>query len=256
MGRVFRAHDPLLDRAVALKFPRRREAGRGGRSLYEARLQSRAAGAHVPEVLEVGELAGQPYFAMRFVDGPTLKTAGREMDLPTRIAVAVRLCDALDAIHEVGLVHRDVNPRNVLLQAGRPAGGDGWWPWVIDFGIAHELPYPNRPVDPRVVGTAPYMAPEQVLGRTAAIDRRTDVYSLGATLYELFSGVQPFSAASSEAILTKALHEEPAPLAEVAPDLPAALGTVVGRCLDKAPERRYPTARAVADELASACAHS
>jgi serine/threonine-protein kinase len=247
MGRVYRAYDPLRGRTVALKFLRRREAGRGGRSLYEARLQSRAASAHVPEVYETGELDGHPYFAMEYVDGPTLMAVRPELPLAARIAVAIGVCHALDAVHEAGLVHRDVNPRNLLV---RRAPAAGWWPYVIDFGIAHELPHPSRPVDPRVVGTAPYMAPEQALGRTAAIDRRTDVYSIGATLYELFSGRRAFAAESSPAILTKALKEDPTPLAEVAPALPPRLGEIVARCLDKAPEHRYPTARAVAAELA------
>jgi serine/threonine-protein kinase len=245
MGQVYAAFDPRLERRVALKFLRRGDGGRGGRALHEARLQARAESPHVPQVYEVGQLDGHSYLAMQYLDGPTLKAARRRMSLDERLATAAALCRALDAIHEVGLVHRDVNPRNVLV---RPTAA-GWWPYVIDFGIAHELPWPSRPVDPRVVGTAPYMAPEQALGRNDRIDRRTDVYSLGATLYELFSGRRPFSAESSEAILTKSLREDPPPLALVAPALPAGVERVVGRCLEKDPDDRYPTARRVAAEL-------
>jgi eukaryotic-like serine/threonine-protein kinase len=246
MGRVYRAHDAGLDRWVALKFQRCREDAGGGHPRLEARLQARVESEHVPKVFEVGDLAGEPYFAMQFIDGPTLKAARREMTFSERLAVAVRICRALDAIHERGLVHRDVNPRNVVL---RRTALDGWWPYVIDFGIARETPCADRPVDPRVLGTASYMAPEQMLGDPSRIDRRTDVYSLGATLYELFSGRRPFAAASSEAILTKALHEDPTPFALVAPTLPDRLGKIIERCLDKAPENRYATARALAADL-------
>ena len=246
MGRVYRAWDPGLDRWVALKFQRCRAAMAGDHLRLEARLLARAESEHVPKVFEVGELAGEPYFAMQFIDGPTLKAARGEMTFGERLGVAVRICRALDAVHERGLVHRDVNPRNLVL---RNTALGGWWPYVIDFGIAREAQDVQRRVDPRVLGTASYMAPEQMLGDASRIDRRTDVYSLGATLYELFSGRRPFAAESSEAILTKALREDPAPLAEVVPTLPHRLGEIVARCLDKAPENRYPTARALAADL-------
>lgn len=247
MGRVYRARDASLDRPVALKFHRYGEPGHGGRTLYEARLQARVESEHVPKVFEVGELDGHAFFAMQLIDGPTLKAARTRLPYEERRTVALRLCEALDEVHARGLVHRDVNPRNVML-AARPDGS--WWPYLVDFGIAHELPHPSRPVDPEVVGTAPYMAPEQALGKIFEIDRRTDVYSLGATLYELFSGQRPFAAESSEKMILRALSEEPEPLSKVAPELPAALGETIGRCLEKDPADRFPTARAVAAGLA------
>jgi serine/threonine-protein kinase len=249
MGRVFRAFDPTLDRHVALKFPRNSEHGHGGRTLYEARLQARVEGEHVPKVYEVGDLAGHAYFAMQFVDGPLLKEARPRLPFDERLTVALRMCDALEEVHARGLVHRDVNPRNVLL-APRPDGS--WWPYLVDFGIAHELPHPSRPVNPEVVGTAPYMAPEQALGKIFQIDRRTDVYSLGATLYELFSGQRPFAAESSEKLILRTLQDDPVPLSAVAPNLPPALGEMVGRCLEKEPADRFPSARAAAAAL-TAC---
>jgi len=251
MGRVFRAFDPALDRPVALKFPRHGEHGHGGRTLYEARLQARVEGEHVPKVYEVGDLAGHAYFSMQLVDGPSLKEARPRLPYDERLTVALRLCDALEEVHARGLVHRDVNPRNVLL-APRPDGS--WWPYLVDFGIAHELPHPSRPVDPVVVGTAPYMAPEQALGKIFQIDRRTDVYSLGATLYELFSGQRPFAAESSEKLILRTLQDDPVPLSAVAPNLPPALGETIGRCLEKEPADRFPSARAAAAALA-ACRH-
>lgn len=248
MGRVFRAFDPALDRPVALKFPRHGEHGHGGRTLYEARLQARVESEHVPKVYEVGDLAGHAYFSMQYVDGPSLKEARPRLPFGERLTVALRLCDALEEVHARGLVHRDVNPRNVLL-APRPDGS--WWPYLVDFGIAHELPHPSRPVDPLVVGTAPYMAPEQALGKIFQIDRRTDVYSLGATLYELFSGQRPFAAESSEKLILRTLQDDPMPLSAVAPHLPPALGETIGRCLEKEPADRFPSARAVAAALAA-----
>lgn len=246
MGRVYRAFDPRLDRPVALKFPRRAEPGRGGRNLYEARLQARVCSQQVPQVYEVGELAGTPYFSMQLIDGPSLKSARSRLTPADRLTVAVLLCDALEEVHACGLVHRDVNPRNVILR--RRADG-GPWPFLIDFGIAHELPHPSRPVDPQIVGTAPYIAPEQALGKIFQTDRRTDVYSLGATLYELFSGQRPFADASSEAMIERSLSEEPVPLTEVRPELPGRLGDVLARCLEKEPTDRYPSTRVLAVEL-------
>lgn len=247
MGRVYRAWDPHLERAAALKFPRFGDSGHGGRILYEARLQARVEGTHVPRVYEVGELDGHAWFAMQLVDGPTLKSARSRLPYDERLTVALRLCDALEEVHARGLVHRDVNPRNVLLSA-RPDGS--WWPYLVDFGIAHEMPHPSRPVDPVVVGTAPYMAPEQALGKVFEIDRRTDVYSLGATLYELFSGERPFADETPQRMILRCLREDPVPLARVAPGLPAALGETIDRCLVKDPAGRFPTARAVAAALA------
>lgn len=253
MGRVYKAFDPLLGRLVALKFPRQAEAGHGGRTLYEARLQARVDSENVPRVYDVGELDGRPYFAMQLIDGPSLKALRNRLPLAEKIAVGVQLCWALEAVHDRGLVHRDVNPRNIIL---RPRPDGGWWPYLIDFGIAHELPFPSRPVDPAVMGTAPYMAPEQATGRLGQIDRRTDVYSLGATLYELLSGRRPFTAESSEALLSKSLREDPEPLGTVAPDLPGALCELVGRCLEKVPADRFPSTRAVAAELRIVAARS
>lgn len=247
MGRVFRAFDPQLERPVALKFPRRAEPGHGGRNLYEARLQARVSSPQIPQVFEVGELAGQPFFAMQLVDGPSLKSARTRLPLGDRLTVAVLLCDVLEEVHACGLVHRDVNPRNIILRR-RPDGSP--WPFLIDFGIAHELPHPSRPVDPQVVGTAPYIAPEQALGKIFQTDRRTDVYSLGATLYELFSGERPFADASSEAMIERSLREVPVPLTTVRPELPARLGAILARCLKKEPADRYPSTRALAVALA------
>lgn len=244
MAQVYRAFDPLRRRRVALKFPRRRD---GEPVPREARLQTRAAGPHVPRVYETGALAGHPYFAMELIDAPTLKLARRQMSFDERLVTAAALSRALDAVHEAGLIHRDLNPRNVLV---RRTAGPGWWPLLIDFGIACELSGAAPPPEAEpVVGTASYMAPEQALGRAELLGRQTDVYSLGATLYELFAGRRPFAAESSQAILTKALHDDPEPLAAVAPGLPAELGEIVGRCLDKRPEARFPTANAVAEGL-------
>jgi serine/threonine-protein kinase len=245
MGRVFRAWDPALERTVALKFVRPGLAA-PGRPLREAKLQAMAAGRWVPAVYDHGELAGHPYLAMALVDGVTLAAARRQMTLGERVELAVRLCAALDSIHRAGVIHRDVNPRNLLVRL-TPKGG--WQPTVIDFGIARELAGAESTDNARVVGTASYMAPEQALGHHHKTSPATDVYSLGATLYELFSGHRPFTAESSEATITKALREDPPPLAQLAPALPPGLGEVVRRCLEKRPGDRYPTATALAADL-------
>ena len=246
MGTVYRAHDATLGRDVALKLLRADDPRFASRLLLEARAQARIEHEHVCRVYEAGEHAGRPYIAMQLVDGPTLKQVAGELTLEQKLRLVRQVAEGVHAAHRVGLVHRDLKPGNVMLE--RTEGGD-WRPYVMDFGLARELDTPAVTVTGQVLGTPWYMAPEQASGGGAAVDRRADVYSLGATLYDLIAGRPPFGGDSSVSVLVRLVNEEPTPLGQVLPQVPGDVQTIVMKCLEKDPARRYESARALADDL-------
>jgi serine/threonine-protein kinase len=247
MGRVYRAVQVKTGRPVALKFLL--EGRRRGRELWEAELQGRVRHPGVLPVLESGRLAGLPWFAMPYVDGESLKAARPRLGLRQALALMAEVARTVEAIHRRGIVHCDLNPRNVLVAPGGDDATGGLRAYVIDFGISQEQRAPWPADTSRVVGTPAYMAPEQALGHLSDLDPRTDVFALGATLYEMASGRRPFSAETCEAVLTKAIQEEPPSLRELDPALPRRLEHIVLRCLEKDPQDRYPTAGSLADAL-------
>jgi len=244
MGRVYHARDGRSGAEVAVKFLL--DARDPEERLREARLQSRVSDPGVLSVVDRGELGRYGWFAMPYVAGCTLKSARRGLELAEANELMVAVCRTVAAIHRTGIVHCDLNPRNVLVGPG-PSGPHH--PWVIDFGIAQEISAPRPWGAQRVVGTPSYMAPEQAMGKNHLLDPRTDIYGLGATLYELASGQRPFAAETSEAILTKAIHEDPRPLSELGAEVPPGLERIVLTCLEKDSEDRYGSADELADEL-------
>jgi serine/threonine-protein kinase len=246
MGRVFSARDPRLGRDVALKFLKDEDAELARRFLVEARAQARVEHPAVCPVWEVGDVEGHLYIAMPLLKGRNLKDAARDMTLEQVVEVVARVADGLHAAHRIGLVHRDVKPGNVLVET-TPDGERR--PWVMDFGLVRDASVEGMTVTGLALGTPWYMPPEQALGRHAAIDRRSDVYSLGVTLYELLAGSLPFVGETPFDVMNRVLTEEPAPPSRHAPGLPADLETIVLKCLEKEPTRRYDSARALADDL-------
>jgi predicted Ser/Thr protein kinase len=238
-GRVHRAWQTDLRRFVALKILECRDPEAISRFEREAVLAARLSHPNIVPVFESGTAGAERYIAMRYVEGSSLRRVRLE---PRQAAEVLR--DAARAVHyahQEGVIHRDLKPHNILLDRdGRP--------WVTDFGVA-------RPTDAgatmtasnMVVGTPGYMAPEQARGETA--DRRTDVYSLGATLYHALTGNPPFDGRERLEIMRKSLHDEPPPPRRVNPAVPAALEAVAVKCMEKDPARRYPDAAALADDL-------
>lgn len=241
MGRVYRARDRRSDRTVALKLLL--HGGDGD----EAALQALPRHPGVLPVLDAGTLGDYPWFTMPFVDGLTLKAAQHGLRMERKLDLMVQAARTVEAIHRAGVVHCDLNPRNLLV-AGPPESAAARL-YVIDFGIACRSTAPCTATSDRVVGTPAYMAPEQALGKRHRVDPRTDVYGLGATLYELVCGRRPFNAETSQAVLTKAIREEPRPIHDFNADVPERLETVVLTCLEKDPADRYPTAEALAGAL-------
>ncbi len=246
MGRVYRAFDPLLRRPVALKVLHSQAPDTLRRFLNEARAQARIDHANVCKVYEVGEVDEKPFLALQLVEGSTLKSAARRMTLDQRVHALRDVAEGVHAAHRLGLVHRDLKPTNVLVETRE----DGTiHPYVVDFGLVRDLEGPGLTATAEAVGTPSYMAPEQVTGERSQIDRRTDVYGLGAIFYELLTGRPPFSGPSGVATMFDVLDRSPLAPRRVAPGTPEDLETIALKCLEKEPHRRYDSARALADEL-------
>ncbi len=246
MGSVYRAFDPTLGRFVALKLIQGDDPRLASRLLIEAQAQARIEHEHVCRIYEAGMEQGRPFIAMQLVEGGTLKDAAGELGLEEKLRLMRAVAEGVHAAHRVGLIHRDLKPSNVMVERGE----NGLLrPWVMDFGLAREIDAPSVTVTGVVLGTPFYMSPEQARGDGSGLDRRSDIFSLGASLYELLSGSPPFAGGSSIDILMRVLNEDPAPIGQRQPGLPLDVQTIVMKCLEKEPARRYDSARALADDI-------
>jgi serine/threonine protein kinase/Leucine-rich repeat (LRR) protein len=273
MGVVFLAHDPALDRPVALKtvLPNQAEGEEVRRRfLREARAAAAVRHDNIVVIHQVGEDRGMPFLAMEYLEGETLEDRLRHdkrLPLAEALRVGEELARALAHAHGKGLIHRDVKPGNIWLEgepaAGAalggpvPGGSPGGATWrrvkLLDFGLSRAgegEPHLTQPGG--IVGTPAYMAPEQARGEE--VDCRCDLFSLGAVLYRLTTGEQPFKGHHTFGVLTALATHRPPPPHTVQPDLPVALSDLVMRLLAKDSANRPSSARAVAEELAALAA--
>ena len=259
MGVVYRAHDEQLDRDVAIKvLPAGsfRDATARARLLREARTASKLNHPHICTIHEVGEADGQAYIAMELVEGQSLsaRLAGGALPVEQVLRYGLQLADALAHAHERGIIHRDLKSANVIIT---PEGRAK----VLDFGLAKRLSgeqlaeATTQTMDSltgpgAVVGTLAYMAPEQLRGQPA--DARSDVWALGVVLYEMAAGQRPFQGQTGFELSSAILSQPPAPL-RPGPSgaLPAELGAVIARCLEKEPAQRYQRSRRSAGRAGS-----
>lgn len=246
MGTVYEAHDLRLNRSVALKFIRGGDPRLAMRLLREARAQASIRHENICKVYEVGEVEGRPYIAMQLVEGGPIWEIAARMSLLEKVVAMRDVSRALHEGHTLGILHRDVKPGNILVEVTEEGR---YHPIVMDFGLAREEGGEKGITETgMLLGTPAYMSPEQARG-SRNIDRRSDVYSLGATLYELLLGEPPFTGDTPVKIVLSVLNDEPVPLRARMQSVPADLDTIVSKCLSKEPDRRYDSAKALADDL-------
>jgi serine/threonine-protein kinase len=247
MGRVFRARDPQLGRDVALKFIRGDDPALIERFVHEARAQARVDHDRICKVFEVGEVEGHPFIAMQLIEGVPLEVAAREMTLEHKLLAVQQVAEGLHEAHRTGLIHRDIKPSNIMVERG----DDGRWrPYLMDFGLAHEPESHGLTITGALIGTPQFMSPEQALGWVRDMDRRSDVYQLGATLYTILAGRPPFTGAMATEVLRQVLEDPPLPLSRSDRGaIPKDVEAIVMKCLRKLPDERYPSARALAEDL-------
>ena len=250
MGEVYKARDPRLHRSVAIKFlrggPKTTLDTRQRRHFdREARAQARIDHPHICKIYEVGEVDGQPYIAMQFIHGSSLAGLQPTMQREAKVRVIQKVAEALHAAHTQNLIHRDIKPANIMVESRQ---NDSWWPYLMDFGLAREVDSNTQTSLGGVEGTPAFMAPEQARGETRLLDPRADIYGLGATLYCVVAGRPPFVGNTTD-VLVSVLLDEPPRLRTFDPAISPALETIVEKCLEKEPERRYASAQALAADL-------
>ncbi|MBX7220448.1 MAG: protein kinase [Blastocatellia bacterium] len=247
MGVVYQARDRRLDRLVALKFIRGGDPTLLERFMQEARSQSRIDHPNVCKVFEVGDVEGMPYIAMQYVDGDSLAKARKWLNLEQQVRIVKEVAEALAAAHRIGIIHRDIKPANILVE--RAADGQ-LMPVVMDFGLARDSTHDiGLTQSGMIMGTPAYMSPEQAAGDINHLDRRADVYSLGAMLFDLLAGRPPFEAVTPMQVVLKVLHDDPPSLERLDPKIPRDLATIAMKCLEKDPSQRYESAQALARDL-------
>jgi len=248
MGVVYKARQISLNRTVAVKMILAGQlAGEADIRRFHAEAEAAANLQHpnIVAIHEVGEHEERHYFSMDYVEGQNLATLVRERPLPpARAAELVKtIAEAIQYAHQRGILHRDLKPQNVLIdEHDRPR--------VTDFGLAkHAGADSNLTQTGAVMGSPSYIPPEQATGRQDQVGPHSDVYSLGAILYQLLTGKAPFVAETPLATLKRVVEEDPVPPSKQNPLVSPDLETICLKCLEKNPERRYPTARALAEEL-------
>jgi serine/threonine protein kinase len=249
MSTVYLARDTTLDRPVAVKVMHREmseQADQLERFRQEARAVAKISHPNVVAVIDAGEDGGYPYIVFEYVEGETLKARINRigaLDVQESLAYAIEIARGLTVAHARKMIHRDIKPQNVLIDAEGRAK-------LTDFGISRQLEQDGMTATGRVLGTTDYVAPEQAMGRGA--DQRSDIYSLGVVLFEMLTGHVPFEADSQVGVAMKHVNEELPDVQGDRPELSAATALVVERATAKDPTKRYADIGEMIDDLSTA----
>jgi serine/threonine-protein kinase len=249
MSTVYLARDATLDRAVAVKVMHREMSEQPDqleRFRQEARAVAKLSHPNVVAVIDAGEDGGHPYIVFEYVEGETLKQRIARLgalDPQEALAYAIEIARGLTVAHARNMVHRDIKPQNVLIDAEGRAK-------LTDFGISRQLEQDGMTATGRVLGTTDYVAPEQAMGH--GVDPRSDIYSLGVVLYEMLIGQVPFHADSQVGVAMKHVNEELPDVQQRRPEVSAAAALVVERATDKDPSQRYQEVGEMIDDLSTA----
>jgi tRNA A-37 threonylcarbamoyl transferase component Bud32 len=249
MSTVYLARDQTLDRQVAVKVMHREmseQADQLERFRQEARSVAKLSHPNVVSVIDAGEDGGHPYIVFEYVEGETLKqriSRNGALEPQEAIAYAIEIARGLSMAHARNMVHRDIKPQNILIDAEGRAK-------LTDFGISRQLEQDGMTATGRVLGTTDYVAPEQAMGHK--VDPRTDIYSLGVVLYEMLVGQVPFSADSQVGVAMKHVNEELPDVQRRRPEVSAAVALVIERSTAKDPNERYQKVSEMIDDLSTA----
>jgi serine/threonine protein kinase len=249
MGIVYKALDPDIDREVAVKTIRfdlisddEEKNELMLRFIREARAAGKLVHPNIITIHDVGKEQDMTYIVMQYIEGPSLQnwiSSKKKFTAPDIVKLMLQLCDALDFAHQSGIVHRDIKPANILLD-------NNGKPHICDFGVAH-VEMSTITQTGATIGTPSYMSPEQVMGKK--IDKRSDIFSLGAIFYELLTGKRPFHGESITTVIYKIVNEEAEPLTQIRKELPPEFELIISKALAKDPENRYDSCAEFAEDL-------
>jgi serine/threonine protein kinase len=249
MGVVYRGHDPLIDRYVAIKTIDLQKLSDKEKDEYKARFyqEAKAAGRlnhpNIITIYDLGRKGDIAYIAMELMEGPELQdivSEGKRLSLGQKLDVAFQVASGLAYAHEHGVVHRDIKPSNIMVLRGMHVK-------IADFGIARMESALWRTQVDRIIGSPLYMSPEQV--QSHAIGPASDIFSFGILFYQMLTGQLPFNGTSANSVFYKIVNDEPPAPSALNPEIPEMLDRLVARCLAKKPEDRYPSASELIADL-------
>jgi serine/threonine protein kinase len=247
MGVVYKAEDTKLKRSVAVKFLPSElsdDSEAGERFLREAQAVAALSHPHICTIHEINEEEKQPFIVMEYVEGQSLKQKIEQgpLDQAEALDIAIQVAEGLEEAHKKGIIHRDIKPGNIMLTTKGQAK-------VMDFGLAKVLGKSLITKEARTMGTVAYMSPEQARGEK--VDYRSDIWSFGVVMYEMLTGQLPFKGEHEQAIVYSILKEKPEPITDLKADIPVSVVEVVGKALEKNPDKRYKQAEELLDDLKS-----
>jgi serine/threonine protein kinase len=245
MGRVFLVHDMHLDELIALKLLIPYQIGESDqveRFIREIKISRKINHPNVIRVFDLGKWHMNHFITMEYVNGGNLKDWMKQNpeDMDGRIDFLIQICEGLYAAHRLNIIHRDIKPENILIDKGNVAK-------IVDFGIARSATITSKTMDGRLIGTPEFISPEQIHGQK--LDEKSDIYSLGVLMYQLFTDKLPFSAPNIGQILLKHLNENPIPPKEINPKIPAWLDKIILKALEKDPAKRFQNTKEIIKEI-------